>query len=176
MESDKMKKIRMTVMLLVLMLIAVSGSAFAQGLGGPPAEVPRTGPEARENMQHRLVIGSMVREKAMTIRDNNLAIRDLVLEIKGAFAEVREAIGEAEELQDGELAEIREKLRLIRQNRKAIGETVGGIRAEAMRMRQNRGDGPAVMTSLDVVIQIQEARMAILTEILDDIRDLLTTL
>jgi hypothetical protein len=157
------------------MIIITAGVSFAEDNTAGPMR------RAVENRQENMQLRNMIQEKVAQVRQNSLTIRQLHLELQSKLMELRQALLQLKgdpELNEEKIAQIREGLRLIRENRRRLGATHGQVRAETLRLRANRLEHnlEACGQNLDNILAIQQTRIELLSTLLADTEALLAIL
>jgi len=160
---------------IVIVLLLSAGVCFAQ-------EAEAGGQERKQRAAAAYSQRSAARERAAKIKQNRKIIKDLNRTIKKEMASVREIINELRENSESFSAEkeaaVKEQLLLIRENRAKFAETLGQIRAERLLLKESRRqeNGPGILGNADNILAVQEARIAILRDIAEDIEELIEEL
>ncbi len=77
-------------------------------------------------------------------------------------------------IDEEDLVQLREGLSLMNANRRELGETVGHIHRHTHQHRHNQKEGnyTASLDDLDDIIDVQQSRIRIMAELLDDMKNL----
>jgi hypothetical protein len=160
---------------LILMLILSAATGFAENSNSPHRQgTSEPSGQGQEGNTYR----HQYQEKLATISRNRLMIAELNLQVREEALQLRERI---QELRDdpqgvgaGEVARIRECLRLIASGRQQLRETLGHVHQHMQRFRHNRqqNNWEGCLEDMDSIIEVQKARIRILTKLMADLEAL----
>ena len=161
---------------LILVLILSAATGFAENSNSQPHRQGTSEPsgQGQEGNTYR----HQYQEKLAAICRNRLMIAELNLQVREEALQLRERI---QELRDdpqgvgaGEVARIRECLRLIASGRQQLKETLGHLHQHTQRFRHNRqqNNWEECLEDMDSIIDVQKTRIRILTKLMSDLEAL----
>lgn len=170
----KARHLMLSGLILVLILSAATGFAansnlqpYRQGTSEPSGQ-GQEGNTYRHRYQERL---AAISKNRLMIAELNLQIREEALQLRKRIQELRD---DPQGVGEGEVARIRECLRLIASGRQQLRETLGHIHQHAQRFRHNwqQKNWEECLEDLDSIINVQKTRIRILTKLRTDLEAL----
>ncbi|WP_418790871.1 hypothetical protein [Phosphitispora sp. TUW77] len=171
-----MKKIISAI--LALLMLAFGTIAYAAQGNGQYGIGNGQDKEIRDSGQSR----NMMRERAQLARANQSELTELKDEIRDKMRQIKNELKklrrDPEALTEEKIAEIREKLELLRDDRAQLAGTYGLIRKETVRLRLHKRtmNYAGASQSFDSICEIQEERIKALKALSSDLDELLELL
>lgn len=179
-----MKAKSMISIILVIFILLGTGSAFAvepnAGSVRNAVQLRQEPDRTQQMIQNREEIREQVQERVYKIEAYRYQLTALNAELRQKMMLIQKnnvaLCQNTEAVTEKNMLLIKEKLQLIRQNRRQFEATLGEIRAESLLMRGNRlkQNLEGIAGNMDNILQVQEARIRILKNMIEDADSLLT--
>lgn len=165
---------------LTVFLFATSGIAYAAGIGKLAGAGDRSSRQQVSVEWHQKK--AELQQRAAEIKQNHTDFKTLREEVRGKIAQVKEKVRalkkNPDSLTEEKIAEISEKLSLIRSDKVELAGTWGLIKEEGLKLRLNKCNRnfEASMGNMDNIIKVQSSRMETLKKVSADLDALLVEL
>lgn len=162
-------------------ILLTSGVVFAAADPNSPNPAGVRQQKAQK-FQEKAQQREQLKQKITTIKEDRQRILELKKEGKDKMTQIRAKVKalkkDSSALTEEKIAEIKEKLSLIRDDKVEMAQTFGLIQEQKldMRLHKQKKDFPAALANLDTIITVQQKQINTIEKLNTDIDSLLQSL